>query len=287
MKPAVDILCNHFTADNIRRNFLDNPAEVETFERTGLIGNLEGRTPENFVAYLDEAGVDKVLITAIQVWSHFEQRMSVRTEPEEIRDASRAAPDRILGLFGINPMRRMEGVAALERAVRDLGFKGAHIHPHGYDLPPDHAYYFPFYARCAELGVPVVLSMGHTLDMLPIETGRPIHLDKVALYFSDLKIVCTHTAWPWVEEAIALASKHPNVYMGTSAYAPKYWPPELVRFIDTRGRDKVMWGTDYPLIMHGRSLAEVEALGLREEAEAASRERGSGVRAGGMIGDGA
>ena len=80
--------------------------------------------------------------------------------------------------------------------------------------------------------------MGHTLDMLPIETGRPVHLDKVALYFPDLKIVCTHTAWPWVEEAIALASKHPNVYMGTSAYAPKYWPPELVRFIDSRGRDK-------------------------------------------------
>ena len=267
MTPAIDILCNHFTADNIRRNFLDNPAEVETFERTGLIDNLTGRTPEDFVAYLDQAGVDKVLITAIQVWSHFEQRMSVRTEPEEIHDASRAAPDRILGLFGINPMRRMEGVAALERAVRELGFNGAHIHPHGYDLPPDHAYYFPFYAKCAELGVPVVLSMGHTLDLLPIETGRPVHLDKVALYFPDLKIVCTHTAWPWVEEAIALASKHPNVYMGTSAYAPKYWPPELVRFIDSRGRDKVMWGTDYPLIMHKRSLAEIEALGLREEAK--------------------
>ena len=133
--------------------------------------------------------------------------------------------------------------------------------------PPDHAYYFPFYAGCAELGVPVVLSMGHTLDLLPIETGRPVHLDKVALYFPDLKIVCTHTAWPWVEETIALASKHPNVYMGTSAYAPKYWPPELVLFIDTRGRDKVMWGTDYPLIMHARSLAEADALGLREEAK--------------------
>ena len=63
MKPAIDILCNHFTADNIRRNFLDNPAEVETFERTGLIDNLRGRGPEDFVAYLDEAGVDRVLVS--------------------------------------------------------------------------------------------------------------------------------------------------------------------------------------------------------------------------------
>jgi predicted TIM-barrel fold metal-dependent hydrolase len=164
-------------------------------------------------------------------------------------------------------MRRMTGVAKLERAVKELGFKGAHIHPHGFDLPPDHAFYFPYYAKCVELKVPVVISMGHTQDLLPNEPGRPIHLDKIALYFPELNIVCTHTGWPWVEEAIALAQKHSNVFIGTSAYAPKYWRPELVRFINSWGQDKAMWGTDYPMIMHDRSLKEVEALELRDTSK--------------------
>jgi len=254
---AIDILCNHFTPDNMRRNFLNNPAEVETFERAGLIDNLKGHSPQEFVAYLDAVGVDKVMITAIQVWSTFEQRFSVQTAPEEVYEAARLAPNRILGLFGINPMRRMEGVAEMERCVREFGFVGCHIHPHGYDLPPDHAYYFPYYAKCVELGVPVVISMGHTLDKLPLEAGRPIHLDKIALYFPELKLVCTHTGWPWVEEAIAVASKHPNVFMGTSAYAPKYWTPEMVKFINSWGRDKVMWGTDFPVVMHKLSLIHI------------------------------
>jgi predicted TIM-barrel fold metal-dependent hydrolase len=110
--------------------------------------------------------------------------------------------------------------------------------------------------------------MGHTLDFMPIEHGRPYLLDKIALYFPDLAIVCAHTGWPWVEEAIALAWKHPNVFIGTSAYAPKYWPPELVKFINSRGQDKVMWGTDFPLIDHKESLDQIKALGLKPAAEA-------------------
>ena len=264
MPGAIDTLSNHFTADNIVRNFLKNPGERETFERLGLMDNLKGHTPEEFVRYLDKVGVDKILITAISVWSHFEQEFTVTTSADELYEASQADPSRICGLYGINPMRRLAGVRELERSVRDLGFKGAHIHPHGFDLPPDHAYYFPYYAKCAELGVPVVISMGHTLDLLPIEAGRPIHLDKIALYLPELHIVCAHTGWPWVEEAIALASKHPNVFMGTSAYAPKYWTPEFVKFINGRGQDKVVWGTDFPLLMHERSLREIEELGLRD-----------------------
>lgn len=267
MPGAIDTLSNHFTKDNIERNFLNNPGERDTFERLGLMDNLRGHTPDEFVSYLDGQGVDKILITAISVWSHFEQKFTVTTSPEELHEAARPAPDRILGLYGINPMRRMGGVRELESSVKELGFVGAHIHPHGFDLPPDHAYYFPFYAKCAELDVPVVISMGHTLDLLPIEAGRPIHLDKIALYFPELRIVCAHTGWPWVEEALALASKHANVFMGTSAYAPKYWKQEFVSFINGRGQDKIVWGTDFPLLTHERSLREIEGLGLRDDAK--------------------
>jgi predicted TIM-barrel fold metal-dependent hydrolase len=267
MTYAIDILCNHFTPGNIGRNFLENPAERATFERLGLMNNLKGREPEEFLRYLDGVGVDKVLITAIQCGPWFEPEHLARTEAEEVHADAAVDRSRLLGLFGINPNRRMAGVAQLENAIKAYGFKGAHIHPHGFGHPPSHAVYFPFYAKCAELGVPVVLSMGNTTDAMPIEPGRPIHLDPIALYFPELSIVCTHTGWPWISEAIALATKHRNVFLGTSAYAPKHWTPEFVRFIDAHGRDKVMWGTDFPMISHERSLREIENLGLRDESK--------------------
>lgn len=265
MTGAIDILCNHFTPGNIERNFLRNPSERETFERLGLLDNLKGHDPAAFIGYLDANGVDKVMISAIQCGPYLEADQRVQTEAEEVYKDTSAARERLLGLYGINPNRRLDGVRQLEHAVCEYGFRGAHIHPHGYDMPPDHAFYFPYYAKCAELGVPVVLSMGNTQDTMPIEPGRPIHLDKVALYFPDLPIICTHTGWPWIGEAIALASKHRNVYLGTSAYAPKHWTSDFVNFIDKNGRTKVLWGTDYPMITHERSLREIDALGLRDD----------------------
>jgi len=265
MPGAIDILCNHFTQESIDKNFLQNEEELDRFEAVGRMNNLVGREPGELLAELSEVGVDKLLVTAIKVWSYRRQCKDVWTETEEVVELTTAHPDRIFGLFGVNPHQGMDGVRELEHAVKEYGFRGIHIHPHGYDMPPDHAYYFPYYAKCEELGVPAVLSMGHTLDFLPIDAGRPIHLDKVALYFPNLNIVCTHTGWPWVEEAIALAHKHPNYYIGTSAYAPKYWRPEMVRFINGRGKDKVMWGTDFPLVLHEESLRQIDELGLKEE----------------------
>lgn len=268
MTGPIDILSNLVTPDSIERNFLANPAERDTFERLGLMDNLKGRSAAEFVGYLDEAGVGRVFVTAIQVGEHFAGGRRVQNTAEEVRDFCAEAGGRVHGLYGIDPLTRMEGVRRLETAVRDWGFVGAHIHPHGYDLPPDHAYWFPYYAKCAELGVPVVLSMGNTQDLLPIEAGRPIHLDRVALYFPELRIVCTHTGWPWIGEALALAGKHRNVFLGTSAYAPKYWTAEFVKFLGSWGQDKVLWGTDFPMIAHTRSLREIEALSLREGAKA-------------------
>jgi predicted TIM-barrel fold metal-dependent hydrolase len=70
-----------------------------------------------------------------------------------------------------------------------------------------------------------------------------------------------------VEEMIAMAVKHPNVFLGASGHAPRYWDPSMVRFINSRGQDKVMWGTDYPLLGHKEALEQIEQLGLKEEAK--------------------
>ncbi len=265
---AIDILCNLFTPTSVRKNYSENEEEASRFAQVGRTDNLIGYEPADFIARMDELGIDKALICAIITWSYRGQHPIEQTTVAEVVEVSDLYPDRLFGLYGINPMTAMAGVAELERAVKEHRFKGVHIHPHGFDMAPDHAYYFPFYAKCQELGVPVVVSMGHTLDIMPIENGRPIRLDRAAIYFPDLAFVLTHTGWPWVEEAIAMAWKHPNVFLGTSAYAPKYWKPEMVKFINSHGQDKVMWGTDFPLIDHAESLGQIDALGLRETSKA-------------------
>jgi len=163
----------------------------------------------------------------------------------------------------------MEGVKALERAVREHGFIGAHLHHYGFGLRPDDKAFFPFYAKCVELDVPVMIQMGHSAELMPSDVGRPIYLDDVALYFPTLKIVAGHTGWPWCEEMIAMAWKHQNVYISTSAHLPKYWDKSLVHFLNSRGMGKVMFGTDFPVLTQAQSLAEVEKLDLKPEARKA------------------
>jgi hypothetical protein len=167
---------------------------------------------------------------------------------------------------GIDPREGMKGVQRLEHWIAERGFVGGHLHSYGFGIPINHRRFYPFYAKCAELGVPVVMQVGHSAEAMPSEMGRPIHVDDIALDFPELTIVATHTGWPWVEELLALAWKHKNVYVGTSAHHPKYWDPALVRFAGSRGRGKVMFGTDWPVMDYADALAAVNQLPLKENA---------------------
>ncbi|QEX20207.1 antibiotic resistance protein [Hypericibacter adhaerens] len=267
MGRPIDILGHLFTPDSLRKHFLEDEEESKVFDNVGRLRDLKGYTPKEFLAYADNAGLGKVHVAAFYGWSFRRQKPMLHVTPEEVHEVARQLPGRVYGLYGVNPFEGLAGVRRLEKSVKEYSFVGIHVHPHGFDLGPEHAFYFPYYAKCVELGVPAVFSMGHTLDFMPIDNGRPARLDRIALYFPELTIVCTHTGWPWVEEAIAIASKHPNVYLGTSAYAPKYWKPEMVKFINSWGQDKVLWGSDFPLIKHPEALKQVEELGLREGAK--------------------
>jgi predicted TIM-barrel fold metal-dependent hydrolase len=122
-----------------------------------------------------------------------------------------------------------------------------------------------------ELDIPVQLQVGQSMVYEPTHplrsVGRPIALDSVACDFPELKIVGIHVGIPWTEEMIAMAWKHPNVYIGTDAHAPKYWPESLVKYINSYGQDKVIFGTDFPILDFKRARDEVEALGLKPIAK--------------------
>jgi predicted TIM-barrel fold metal-dependent hydrolase len=102
---------------------------------------------------------------------------------------------------------------------------------------------------------------------MPSEVGRPIYLDQVALDFPELKIVAGHIGYPWTDEAIAVATKHENVYIDTSAYTTRRYPQALVEFMRGHGRNKVLFGTNYPMIMPAKALEGLAELALEDDVQ--------------------
>jgi predicted TIM-barrel fold metal-dependent hydrolase len=110
--------------------------------------------------------------------------------------------------------------------------------------------------------VAVVMQAGTSGGLLPSEVGQPIGIDRPALYFPRTPFVLSHTGWPWVDEAVAMALKFPNVYLGTASYPPRHWSPAVVEFARRAGKSKVLFGTNFPTVGHRHALAQLEELNL-------------------------
>ncbi len=179
-------------------------------------------------------------------------------------------PARFAGLATVDIDRPMDAVRELRRRVRDDGFVGLRVLPWLWGVPPTDRRFYPLFAECVELGVPFCTQVGHTGPLRPSETGRPIpYIDQIAIDFPELTIVCGHIGYPWTEEMIAVARKHDNIYIDTSAYTSRRLPGELVSFMKTRtGGRKVLFGTNFPMIGHTRSLEGLDDLGLSNETRA-------------------
>jgi predicted TIM-barrel fold metal-dependent hydrolase len=153
--------------------------------------------------------------------------------------------------------------------VHEFGFVGAHLYPHWFGQAPDAAIYYPYYARCAELGIPIMMQVGHCLIYRPdcrlATVAKPIMLDRIAIDFPELTIIGIHLGYPWTEEMISVATKHKNVFMCGDAYAPKHWGAAAVHFANTFGQDKFLFGTDWWVIDPERAMNEVHELGFREQ----------------------
>jgi uncharacterized protein len=267
---VIDYFCNVFTKAGLKKMFVDNPDVAGVMNWWGIDERLGGHTAGAFIEeVLDPAGVGKVLIPVSALGSYDHPGQVFSADPEDVIPLTEAYPDRYFGVARINPHARMDGVREIEDLVTNHGFKAAFYHPYGFGVPLNGREVWPFYAKCEELGIPVVAQVGHSGERMPSALGKPILVDDIALYFPNLKFVASHTGWPWCEELIALAWKHRNVYIGTCAHKPKYWDPKLIQFLNSRGIGKVMWGTDYPILMPGECLEQVEQLDLKPEAKEA------------------
>ena len=222
----------------------------------------EGIPIEITLAEMDATGVEKAFLRA---WMRPEE---VIISNDDIAAIVQKHPDRFLGMATVDPRRPMDAVRELERAVKELGLRALHMLPWIWNLPPNDKLYYPLFVKCIELGIPFCPQVGHTGPLCPSEPGRPIpYIDEVALAFPELTIVGGHIGYPWTDEMIGLAVKYPNVYIDTSAHLPKYYPPELVQFMNSRGQDKVMFGTNYPMLFFTPCVSQIEGLGLKPEAQ--------------------
>ena len=265
---AIDAVCNIWTEEALRQR----PGWGDEF----FVGKMKakndlmsGLSLEAMIERMDAGGIGHAFLIAAKSGRvglpgcyHMPYRI--------VADAVARFPERFSGLIGIDPTMGMDGVRELATAVSDDGFVGAHYYPHWFEIAPDHARVYPFYAKCCELDVPIQMQVGQSMiyskEHRTRSVGRPITLDAVACDFPELALIGIHVGIPWTDEMIAMAWKHDNVFIGSDAHSPKYWPQSFVHYINTFGRHKVLFGTDFPVLDFRRTREEIDALGLRDES---------------------
>jgi predicted TIM-barrel fold metal-dependent hydrolase len=264
---AIDYWCNAFTPD--RRGLWEAAIARQGLEiKVRRDAGDAFAEPPAMLARMDELGVETLILPCAEVPERASpfayERYAAR--PEEARALAAAYPGRVAALWSFDPDGGMAALRRASDALAEPACVGLHLHTHSFDRPFDHRDLYPFYALAAERGVPVVMQAGASGGPMPSECGRPIGIDRPALYFPELRFVLSHTGWPWVEEAIALAGKHANVFLGTATFPPHRWPEPLVRFLAGPGRGKTLFGTGFPVAGHRQALARLADLHLEEPA---------------------
>ena len=227
---------------------------------------MAGLSLEEIIEKMEEAGIEKAFLIAARAGrvglpGCYHMPYSV------VADACAKYPERFYGLAGIDPFEGMNGVRAFEDAIKNMGFVGAHLYPHWYELAPDEAKYYPFYAKCCELNVPIQMQVGQSMvysqEYRTKSVGQPIALDAVACDFPELKLIGIHVGIPWHGEMISMAWKHDNIFIGCDAHRPKYWPKSFIHYLNSYGQDKIIFGTDFPVLEFKKTIDDIDALGLK------------------------
>jgi predicted TIM-barrel fold metal-dependent hydrolase len=178
-------------------------------------------------------------------------------------------PDRFaLGVGGLNLLRPVKTLRKLADFVKDHPVAYAVVGPSFWGdgmYPPSDAVYYPLYAKCCELDLPLCLNTGIPGPPLPAEAQNPIHLDRVCIRFPELKLCMMHGADPWWDVAIRLMLKYRNLRLMTSAWSPKRLPESLLHYLRTRGKDRIIFASDSPALSMARTLEEAAKLDLTEE----------------------
>lgn len=225
---------------------------------------------DELVAYLDQVGVDKALLKT----GDNETTQRSKYPMEKLKAYIESHEDRLIGIAGVDVHKGMRAVRELEWAVRELGFKGVNIGPYEQKLRANDKKFYPIYAKCCELDIPVLLhtSVNFSTELL-LDFGNPMYIDEVAVDFPELKIVCVHGGWPWITQMVAVAWRHKNVYIEISGIRPKYiampgtgYEPLLV-YGNSILQNQILWGSNWPQVTPEEGIEGVRSFPLKEEVK--------------------
>jgi uncharacterized protein len=196
-----------------------------------------------------------------------------RIRNEEIASAARDNADMMIAFASIDPHKGKMGAREAERLIKEWGVKGFKFHPTMQGCYPQDKMAWPIYEVIAEHKMPAIFHTGHS-GMgsgvragagLRLEYSNPMHLDDVAIAFPDMQIVMAHPSWPWQDEALSVAMHKPNVWIDLSGWSPKYFPKQLIQYANTLLKDRVLFGSDFPLISPERWMEDAKVAGFKEE----------------------
>jgi uncharacterized protein len=192
---------------------------------------------------------------------------------EEIAEVAAANPDVLVPFASVDPNKGTRAVDEVRRLIRDHGARGLKLHPNLQAFYPNDRAHYPLYDVLAEAGLPVLFHTGHSGigaglpggGGIRLKYSNPMYVDDVAVDFPELRIVLAHPSFPWQDEAISVALHKHQVYIDLSGWSPKYFPEQLIRYANTLLRDRVLFGSDYPLIMPDRWLEDFAQAPFRDE----------------------
>ena len=194
-----------------------------------------------------------------------------RVSNYEIADFAAQNADIVIPFASIDPRKGRMGAREAHDLIENHGVRGFKFHPNVQAFYPNDRIAYPLYEAIEELGVPVVFHTGQSGigagapggGGIRLKYSNPLFVDDVAADFPGLPIVLAHPSFPWQDEALAVATHKPLVHIDLSGWSPKYFPPQLVQYANTLLQDKVLFGSDYPLITPDRWLADFDALPIK------------------------
>jgi len=194
-----------------------------------------------------------------------------RITNEHIAGICNSDPDLFIGFASFD--LKGDYVSELKYAINNLGLKGIKIHPQLQLIRPDDEKISKVFEIADENKLPVVIHTGITGigagvkggGGLPLELGKPIYIDNLAIKYPNVNFIIAHFGWPWYEEALAVAYHKGNVFIDISGWSPKYIPQIVIKYMDSLLQDKFLFGSDYPMLKPSRILNELKTLNLKDE----------------------
>jgi predicted TIM-barrel fold metal-dependent hydrolase len=243
----------------------------QPFEEAANVYFKAGKRPTiaDTIAYYRERRIGLVMFT---VDSEF-QIGARRISNEEVAEAAAENSDIMIAFASIDPHKGRMGVREA-RSLIDAGvIRGFKFHPTVQGFFPNDRMAYPLYEVIAEHKLTAIFHSGHSgigTGMpggggLRLKYSNPIHLDDVAADFPDMTIIIAHPSWPWQDEALSVCLHKPNVYIDLSGWSPKYFAPQLVQYANGQLKQKVLFGSDYPLIAPDRWMRDFKDAGFKPE----------------------